>query len=500
MKYLIKTGYYLATLLWLCGCNHPMITTSSQSGQMKALPTEPNIILIVSDDQGYADIGAAGLADDVRTPAIDRLAGQGTRFTQSYVTAPICNVSRLGLLTGTYNQRQGAYWYGKKAAISPKLDTLAEVVKTRDYVTGYIGKYHYGSHQPTVRDFPRNHGFDYFYGYGGNGRQHFLIHDDQQNQQHLDKVKRYKKSGGEYGQSLELGSMWNNFERQTVTGFSTEIYGQKARDFIRQNKDQKFFLQLAFNAVHNFTHQLPVDYLKANNLKGYHDWDPDKEDYYQWYQNSRYPNNPEGRAHYLAQLQYMDTEIGKLLDLLEQQGIKDNTVVIFVSDNGGATPIYANNGPLRGSKYLLYEGGIRVPMIVSWPGQFTQGVVVDNVISTMDILPTLASLTGAATPEHVDGLDISHLLTGENNALEHPTLIWDTGHETAVRHGKWKLKTATDDKYAKYEMVDIELGTFLYNLDNDPSETTDLSKQHPEIVKELQGLYQQWNSGIQQGL
>ncbi|GAA6186223.1 sulfatase-like hydrolase/transferase [Aliiglaciecola sp. NS0011-25] len=466
----------------------------------KALPQQPNIIVIVSDDQGYADISAAGLATDVQTPNIDRLAEKGTRFTSAYVTAPICNVSRLGLITGTYNQRQGAYWYGKKATISPKLATIPEVIKSQGYTSGYVGKYHYGYSTPEARDFPLNHGFDYFYGYGGNGRQHFLIHDDAVAAEQKKKFKAYKKRGGKKGQSLEYGAFWDGFERDNRTGFSTEIYGQKAREFVKNNKDNKFYLQLAFTAVHNFTHQLPEDYLKANNLKGYHDWDPDTEDYYTWYKNSRYPNNPEGRAHYLAQLDYMDKEIGKLLDTLNSEGLSDNTVIIFISDNGGSTPIYADNGPLRGSKYLLYEGGIKIPMIVTWPKQFVQGKVVDNMVSTMDILPTIANLTGAKTPSNVDGIALTKLLTGEDKTIAHQTLVWDTGHETAVRQGKWKLKTATKDKYAKYEMVEIELGSFLYDLEADPSESTDLSEKHPEVKQRLIDYYKKWRDSIKKGL
>ncbi len=490
---MISMKILFSAFFLFCVCK---VTTAGAT----SLPNDPNVIVIVTDDQGYADVGVAGFANDVKTPNIDRLAKQGTRFTNAYVTAPICNVSRLGLITGTYNQRQGAYWYGKKATISPKLTTIPEVLSKDGYKTGYIGKYHYGYYTPDVRDFPLNHGFDSFYGYGGNGRQHFLIHDDKYDQIERKKLKAYKKRGGKHGQALEYGAFWNGFERDNREGFSTEIYGKKAREFIKTNKESKFYLQLAFNAVHNFTHQLPKDYLKANGLKGYHDWDPDTEDYYTWYKNSRFPNNPEGRAHYLAQLEYMDTEIGKLLNTLDEQGLAENTVIILVSDNGGPTPIYANNGPLRGGKYLLYEGGIRVPMIVSWPGKFKANTVSNNIVSTMDIFPTLTTLSQTTTPKHVDGMDITKLLTGEDKTLEHQTLVWDTGHETAIRRGKWKLKTATDDQYARYEMVDIELGTFLYDLEKDPGETTDLSKENPDIVQELAERYRVWKKDIKQGL
>lgn len=470
------------------------------SNKVTTTDSKPNIIVIISDDQGYADIGAMGIVDDIATPSLDSLAEQGTRFSNAYVTAPICNVSRLGLITGTYNQRQGSYWYGKKATISPKLTTIPETLKTAGYQTGYVGKYHYGVYESSARDFPLNHGFDFFYGYGGNGRQHFMIHNDEYDQEQRNKLKAYKKRGGKHGQALEYGAFWDGFERDNREGFSTEIYGEKARDFVTANKDKPFYLQLAFTAVHNFTHQLPEGYLKKNGLKGYHDWDPDTEDYYTWYKNSRYPNNPEGRAHYRAHLEYMDTEIGKLLTTLKEQGLSDNTIIFFVSDNGGSTPIYANNGPLRGSKYLLYEGGIRIPMLVMWPGNVEANKVKNNIVSTMDIFPTLAELAGVQAPSHVDGQSIVKLLKGEDNDLGHDTLFWDTGHETAVRSGNWKLKTATTDSYAKYEMVDLELGTFLYNLADDPAEAKDLSKQHPEIVEQLKAKYQDWKKDIKKGL
>lgn len=486
-------GQRLFALMISLGVSFYLPVSATESGAQESLP---NIVLIVSDDQGYADMGVTGLAPDVQTPSLDALASQGTRFTQAYVTSPICSTSRLGLMTGTYTQRTGGYFYGEEGAISPKLETMAEMLKKQGYRTGYVGKYHYGYHDSQSRDFPLNHGFDRFYGTAGVGRKHYLIHDDAQHQAFLDKIHRYQRKG----QNLEMTSMWDDRKKVTPQGFATEIFGEKAREFVRENQDKPFFLQLAFTAVHNFTHQLPAEYLKAHGLDAIKDWDPAKEDYYQWYQKGRYPNNPQGRAYYLAHLDYMDKEVGKLMQQLDDLKLRDNTLVIFLSDNGGSTPIYANNGPLRGSKYLLYEGGIRVPFLVSWPARLPKGAVLDNVISSMDVLPTLAAITGANTPPYVDGQNILPLLSGEKPDLNHDILVWDTGIGTAVRYGRWKLKTASDDWNAKYEMVAVELGMQLFDLHKDPGERTDVKDQNPEVFQQLQGVYLHWKNDMEKGL
>jgi arylsulfatase B len=457
----------------------------------------PNILLIVGDDQGYADLSCAGLIRDVKTPNLDALARRGVRFTNSYSTSPICNASRAGLVTGCYQQRFGTFWYGGKGIHDARFTTLPELLAGQGYTTGYIGKVHYGSGKtarPNNRSFPLQHGFDSFYGCFG-GRKHYLIHNKTAEQAFLADKRQFKRKG----QSLQKGPMWVGAQQQDQEGLSTELFGQRARKFLQANSGdgkQPFFLQLAFTAVHNFTHQLPEEYLRKHNLEGYHDWDPTKEDYYDWYRNGRKPNNPEGRAHYLGQLQYLDREIGKVLACLDQLQMRDNTVVIYLADNGGSTPIYADNTPLRGSKYTLYEGGIRIPMIVSWPGQFEAGAVRSNVVSAFDLLPTICTATGTATPAHIDGKDLSPLLRGQNASVGHHTLVWDTGHETAVRHGTWKLKTASSRKHADHEMVELEIGTFLYDLSKDPSETTDLAAKHPDIVKQLQKIHQTWKAGL----
>ena len=338
-----------------------------------------------------------------------------------------------------------------------------------------------------------NHGFEYYYGHTS-ARKHYLNHNDNLELNFQEIKKNNKRSG----QSLRQQSLWENFNKVDTIALSTELFGKKACEYIKLHKKEKFFLQLSFNAVHNFTHQLPEDYLQKNDLNGYHDWDPEKEEYYAWYKAGRYPNNPEGREQYLGQLYYLDKEIGRVLDYLNTLNLYKKTLVIFIGDNGGSTPIYANNHPFRGSKYLLYEGGIRVPMIISYPEKYLIKKVINNTVSGMDILPTICNLTNTKIPNYVDGLDLSLLLTGKDPTIQHDTLLWDTGHETAIRAGKWKYRSAVSDEHAKYEMVDLELGEFLYDLKNDPGEIINLAEKYPEILQSLKTTHKNWKNSLEE--
>ena len=455
--------------------------------------TSPNIILIVADDLGYADIGATKLVDDVNTPNIDRIVNSGIRFAQAYDNSPICNQSRIGIITGCYPQRLGSYWYGAKGLHDPMYKTIPEILKQQNYVSGYVGKTHYGDFDSdtTHRSFPLNHGFDYYFGHTS-ARKHYMNHKKTIEDAFLKAKKKHNRKG----QTLRQGSLWENREQVDTIAYFTELVGEKSRNYIERNNGQRFFLQIAFNAAHNFTHQLPQEYLNKHNLKGYHDWNPAIEEYYDWYVKGRYPNNTEGRAHYLGQVHYMDEEIGKLLDLLEEQNLRDNTLIFFISDNGGSTPIYANNFPLRGSKYLLYEGGIRVQMLVSYPAKYEKGRIYENMVSAMDILPTICNEAGIKIPDYIDGIDLTPLLQGKNENLQHDVLFWDTGHEHAVRKGPWKLRKSFDDSEAKYEMVELELGEFLYNLNKDISERINLIHEDSTILKDLEKEYTVWKSQL----
>ena len=455
-----------------------------------------NIILIVADDLGYGDISAANLASDVNTPNIDRIAESGIRFAQTYDNSPICNQSRIGIITGCYPQRLGSYWYSAKGLHDPKFKTIPELLKEQNYQSGYVGKTHYGEYDSdtTNRSFPLNHGFDYYFGHTS-ARKHYVNHKQEIEETFLIS----KKENNRKGQTLRQGPLWENKSKVDTIAYFTQLVGEKSRNFIQQNKDKNFFLQIAFNAAHNFTHQLPQEYLDKYNLKGYHDWNPAIEEYYDWYAKGRYPNNEEGRAHYLGQIHYMDEEIGKLLDLLEEQGLRENTLIFFISDNGGSTPIYANNTPLRGSKYLLYEGGIRVQMLVSYPKKYEKGKVYQNMVSAMDILPSICKEANVEIPDYIDGMDLTPLFRGRNDSLEHDVLFWDTGHELAVRKGPWKLRKSFNDEEAKYEMVELELGNFITNLNTDIGEKINLIKKEPVILGDLEKEYSVWKSNLEKG-
>jgi len=456
--------------------------------------TGPNILLIVTDDQGYADMSCTGLADDVETPNLDQLAASGVRFTQAYATSPICNPSRAGIITGCYQERWGTFWYGGKGIHDSTYPTIPEILRKENLITGYIGKVHYGTGDSDTlnRSFPLNHGFDEFFGFTS-ARKHYLIHQAEAE----DEFQRVKNENNKWGQSLRQGSIWNGTQREDTIAFSTEMFANRACEFIREHEKEQFFLQVSFNAVHNFTHQLPDHYLQSHGLTGYHDWDPAIEEYYDWYVQGRKPNNPEGREHYLGQLYYLDREIGKILQLLNELKLRENTLVIYISDNGGSTPIYADNTPLRGGKYTLYEGGIRVPMIISWPEKFVQGMVCRNVVSGMDILPTICKSINVEIPTHINGYDLTPLLSGKENRLSHDTLVWDTGHETAVRLGKWKFRTATNREHADYEMTELELGEFLYDLEKDPGEKNNLAKEYPDTLALLKMIHQDWKKMLE---
>jgi len=486
--YHTKNFYYIK---WFIPVLAIVLLFSCKSGADRL----PNIILIVVDDQGYADMSCTGLAADVHTPNIDKLAADGVRFTQAYATSPICSPSRAGIITGCYHERWGTWWYGGPGLHKPEYKTIPELLKTKGYKTGYIGKVHYGSFDSdsSHRSFPLNHGFDTFYGFTS-ARKHYLIHT----QSEEDKFRKIKKEHNQWGQSLRKQSLWDNYAKVDTNAFSTELLGDKAREFISENKKSSFFLQLSFNAVHNFTHQLPKEYLNEKGLKGYHDWNPAEEKYYDWYKAGRKPNNPEGRAQYLGQLHFLDKEIGNLVEYISQNGLQENTVIIYISDNGGSTPIYADNTPLRGSKYLLYEGGIRVPMIISYPGKYEKGKIIENVVSGMDILPTICNITGISIPANIDGQDLHPLLSGDSTLIHHENLVWDTGLEVAVRSGKWKMHIASKDGHAKYEMVDLELGEFLYDLEADPGETTNLKDKHSNIFNSLKLIHSEWKEPLVQ--
>ncbi|GAA4998779.1 sulfatase family protein [Actinopolymorpha pittospori] len=462
---------------------------------MATTSKRPNVVLIVSDDHGYADRGALRVDPHVNTPALDRLAAEGVTCAQAYVTAPICSPSRAGLIGGQYQQRWGARWFDS-SGFPDHLPSLAERFAELGYATGYLGKVHYGQERPGDRGCPPHHGFaESYYGLAGQqmGRLNYLHHS-------RDAVERY---GPDASWRMAVQPLLDGDDEVELEGFLTDELGHRARDFVARHQDEPFFLMLAFNAVHNFCFQLPDEELDKRGLTKYDDWDPSTSRYVDWYDGAIWPDLPDGRAYYLAQLELMDAQIGRLLDELDRRGLAEDTIVVYTTDNGGSTCNFGVNTPLRGTKYTLWEGGIRVPFLVRWPaGGVRGGGTNSGLVSTLDLYPTLLSAAGA-TPtrwEHSDGLDQLDALRGDVGAVGHEVLHWDCGFQWAVREGDWKLHSADEGPHAealrRTEHADVGVGSRLTHLGRDVGEETDWTSDYPEVVARLRARHDAWRAEV----
>ncbi len=469
--------------------------------ESSATPVRPNIVVVLSDDHGYGDFGRFGHDDRIRTPHLDRLAAEGVECVNAYVTAPICSPSRSGLIAGAYQQRWGATWFGT-SRFPDERTVLPERFGALGYATGYLGKVHYGREQPGDRACPPNHGFDEsFYGLAGRqmGRLNYLRHSRAA-------VEEY---GEEASWRMAVLPLWENGVETEFEGFLTAEIGRRARQFVDDHAEVPFFLMLSFNAVHNFCAQLPDAELAERGLPRQSDWGPGAaDDYPTWYDGSIWPELDHGRDYYAAQLELMDAEVGGLLQTLEDRGLADNTIVVYLTDNGGSTCNFGDNTPLRGGKYTLWEGGIRTPFIVRWSaGGIHGGRRCSELVSSMDLYPTLLSAAGAdkSAWAGTDGVDQLDAFRGRPEPRPpgragHDALHWATDFQWAVREGRWKLHTVEpsqhlDDLRAR-EHLAVEAGQWLTDLDADPAETIDLSLQHPEIVQRLVRLHATWRHEV----
>ena len=454
----------------------------------------PNILLILADDQGWADFSYLGLKDDVATPNLDRLAAQGVTMPQAYASSPICNPSRVGLITGRYQQRWNNYYYGGGLGLPAEAVTLAERLKTAGYATGYFGKVHTGGpdNGPGKPGFPMEQGFDRFFGTTCGGRVHYLHHS--------------RAAQAEYGKAaaqMEVEPMWDDDEQIEWEGFTTVDWTDQAIDFIDRHPDRPWFTFINHNAVHNFAWQLPAEELEARGLEFVPDWNADEIGYREWYAKMHRRDWPEGRAYYLAQLECLDREVGRLIDHVDARGFADNTLVIYTVDNGGCVPDWADNGPLAGSKYHLLEGGTRVRSFVRMPGVFPEGRVHEGVFSCLDFAPTICELVGVATEAGAfDGTSQLAELKGDKRSDPNRTLHWDTGWQWSVRFGDWKLMVTKNEQRAQassnFEQVAVRLGTHLYHLDDDPGETNNLAETRPDLVALLTSRHKAWRASIGQ--
>jgi arylsulfatase A-like enzyme len=409
---------------WLCGC---------ASALRKNPP--PNIVLIVSDDQGYADASCYDHPKEVSTPNIDRLARRGVRLTNAYASAYVCAPTRAGLLTGRYQQRFGFYTGGDSGVGLPLTEiTIADLLKKHGYATAVIGKWHVGI-RPQYH--PLKRGFDEFYGFLGHGAHDYFnlrITDD-------------------------YTSIYRNEKPINDTGYLTHNLARHAVSFIERNRSRPFFLYLPFSAVH-WPLQAPPEYIK------------------------RFNTGNKDRDIYLAMLACMDKAVGDVLNALKQTGTDDNTLVIFFSDNGGAKKNAADNGVLRDYKQTVYEGGIRVPFIVRWPAKLPKAAVCNEPVISLDVMPTILSAVGASLPADrvYDGRDMLPVLRGQTKKPLHEALFFcDGSDQWAVRADKWKLLSRKGS---------LEL----YNLDIDIGETKNLASKETNQLKRLKALYDKWRT------
>ena len=424
---------------------------------------KPNIIYIMADDLGWAELGSYG-QKKIKTPNLDRMAAEGMRFTQHYTSAPVCAPARFSLMTGKHgghayvrNNYEIGEWDTHQGQL-PMPDgetTIAEMLKEQGYATGAFGKWGIG--RPGSEGDPLNQGFDRFYGYNCQRHAHNLFPE-----YIIDQGERVTLEGnraGVYGKT-----------------YGPEVIADAVIDFVEENHEEPFFLYYP-TVIPHLALQVPYDELTPYiNL-----WDETP------YTGKSYQPHPTPRAAYAAMISFMDKQIGRLLDKLEELGVADNTVIFFTSDNGTTMlkdqvdyEFFESVANLRGLKGEVYEGGIRVPLLVRWPGKIEAGSVSDHISAHYDALATISDIVGIEPKQKHDGISYLPTLLGKDQP-HHESLFWDFGGyggQVAMRQGKWKavLRNLHKEPDAKLE---------LYDLENDLSEENDLAGENPDKVAEL---------------
>ena len=479
---------------------------------------KPNVIVILADDLGYADVGFHEIViDDVSTPNLDRLAASGVVFRNAYSSSPVCSNSRLSLSTGRYAQRWGAYYYGE-GGLPTHEQTIAEMMRQSGYRTMKVGKTHMNNGPKAD---PTKHGFDHSLSFRHHSWSYFLL-----SEKDVAAYERKKKGSLAAARQSPWGPLMRDdkFPESYENTTTTEVFGDESVSFIQKSSDSPFYLQLEFNAVHTPLIRAPEQLREKYGIPArpfdrdaevweYPIWDPVAQpDYKQWYDQTCHLEvaDPYGRKIYLAHLELMDTVIGNIIAALDRQGIRKNTLIFFSSDNGGSNQSYANNGDINAYKYCLMDGGIKVPMIVSWPMRFKDNQSVDAVVTHRDLFATLSEITGIKSKNPLDGKSLLPLVAGSVELLHDEPMFWDCGQKNVnwiALQDHWKLVYREDPRtYKVYELDDQGLvkpefrsvpvpgGMQLYNLANDPGETSDLANKYPERVSAMQRLHRQWRS------
>lgn len=433
----------------------------------------PNIIFILADDLGYGDLSCYG-QKKFQTPNLDKLASEGILFTQHYAGATVCAPSRSSLMTGLHTGH--TFVRGNKEVqpegqwpLADSVFTLAEMMKAQGYVTGAFGKWGLGF--PGSEGDPNRQGFDEFFGYNCQRLAHSYY-------------PRY---------------LWRNQTQMVLpqnSGALTGLYApdyiqRKTLEFIENHKDTSFFLFVP-NTLPHAELAAPDSLIALFRGKFSPETPFQGTDDGENYRNGPYASQAEPHAAFAAMVYLLDKQVGEIMEKLKDAGIDDNTLVIFTSDNGphleaGADPDYFDsNGPLKGYKRDLYEGGIRVPAIARWPGKISPGTTTDHISAFWDLMPTLAEIVGIEAPQNIDGISWLPAVLGKGNQAEHPYMYWEfheKGGRVAIRKGKWKA--------IKYNYIAEPDAPFeLYDLSQDMGETHNLASDHPEILLEMENILQ----------
>lgn len=407
----------------------------------------PNVILIVADDLGYGDLGCYG-QKEINTPCLDRLATEGTRFTDFYAGSTVCAPSRCVLMTGLHTGHARV----RGNALVPLLPedvTLAEIFKARGYHTGMFGKWGLG--EPGSTGIPTKQGFDEWFGYLNQGHAHNYYPEFLWRNESQEKLPGNKAVAGV---AIEKGT------------YSQDLFLKESLAFLGRNKDRPFFLYLPWT--------LPHANNEAGRVKGNGMEIPSLGEY----ASKSWPEPEKGRA---AMISRLDADVGKIVEKVAELGLAENTLILFTSDNGphaegnSTVEFLDSNGPLRGSKRDLYEGGIRVPLIVRWPGHVPAGNVDETPWGFVDMVPTLAALIGAEVPKEIDGVSELPLIEGKKAPI-HPPLYWEfheRGFDQAVRMGNWKG--------VRHSQGPIEL----YDLKTDIGEEHNVASAHADVVENM---------------
>jgi arylsulfatase A-like enzyme len=425
-----------------------LLTAFSPAQRSPNTSSKPNILVILADDLGYGDLSSYG-APDLKTPHIDALVKAGMRFNQFYANSSVCSPTRAALLSGKYPERVGVPGVIRTHAanswgyLAPKAVLLPSLLQEGGYHTALVGKWHLGLEEPNL---PNDRGFDHFHGFAGDMMDDYYTH------------LRHN-----------INYMRLNWQEINPQGHATDLFTQWAGDYLRDRakKQEPFFLYLAYNAPHDPI-QPPAEWVEKVK--------------------KRQPGMDEKRAKLAALIEHMDAGIGQVMQTLRQTGLARNTLVIFTSDNGGKLLDGANNGPLRGGKGSVYEGGLKVPAVAVWPGQIKPGTISGQQALVMDIFPTVLEAAGLTIAHPIDGQSFLPALLGRSQPApseERPVFFirreGGDGHNgkttDAVRLGDWKLLQNS-----------AETPRELYNLRQDPLEQHNLAKERPEEFRKLEQL------------